>query len=110
MPRPTSLERYAGAVLAVALATAVRLALNPLLGDQFPFATLFLAVLVSAWFGGREPALVATVLGAASAAFLLLPAVSANSFQDTRMVAGLGFYLLVATGIAALGGRMHGAR
>ena len=110
MPRPTSLERYAGAVLAVAHATAVRLALNPLLGDQFPFATLFLAVLVSAWFGGREPALVATVLGAASAAFLLLPAVSANSFQDTRMVAGLGFYLLVATGIAALGGRMHGAR
>ena len=94
----------------MALATAARLALNPLLGDLFPFAMLFLAVLVSAWFGGRGPALAATVLGAASAAFLLLPTMSANPFQDSRMVAGLGFYLLVATGIAALGGRMHGAR
>ena len=94
----------------MALATAARLALNPLLGDLFPFAMLFLAVLASAWFGGRGPALAATVLGAASAAFLLLPTMSANPFQDSRMVAGLGFYLLVATGIAALGGRMHGAR
>ena len=103
MPLPTTIDpRYAVAVLAVFLATAVRLGLNPLLGSQLPFATLFLAVLVSAWYGGRGPALAATLLGAVASAAFLLPA--------SNRVAGLGFYLIVAAGIVALGGRMHATR
>ncbi|HET9253170.1 MAG TPA: ATP-binding protein [Candidatus Eisenbacteria bacterium] len=111
MPRPSLIAApYVVAVLAVVLATAVRLALNPLLGTEFPFATLFLAVLFSAWYGGRGPALTATILGAMAAAILILPSPGAPFVPDPTRVAGLSFYLLVAVGIAALGERMHTAR
>ena len=69
----STLLRYGGAALAVLLATAARLALDPILGDLFPFATLFLAVLVVAGYGGLGPALLATGLGAAASARFLLP-------------------------------------
>ena len=103
-------RRYLVAALAVVLATAVRLALDPVLGSEFPFATLFLAVLFSAWYGGRGPAIFATILGATTAVTLLLPSQGTVLFQDRTMVAGLALYILVAMGIAALGGRMHAAR
>jgi hypothetical protein len=69
----STLLRYGGAGFAVLLATAARLALDPVLGDLFPFATLFFAVLLVAGYGGRGPALLATGLGAAVSARLLLP-------------------------------------
>ncbi len=65
--------RYVLAVAAVVLATAARLALDTLLGESFPFATLFLAILVVAGLGGRGPALLATGLGALASARFLLP-------------------------------------
>jgi PAS domain S-box-containing protein len=102
--------RYAVACLAVLAATAVRIALNPLLGNHFPFATLFLAVLVSAWYGGRGPAIAATLFGAATSALVLLPPAGPLALQDTSRAAGLVLYLLVGTGIAALGGRMREER
>ena len=65
--------RYGFASLAVALATGGRLLLDPLLGTQFPFATVFLAVLVAAWYGAMRPALLAAALGAVASDFFLLP-------------------------------------
>ena len=52
------LVAYGVAVGSVAAAIALRLVLDPMLGTRFPYATLFLAVLVSAWFGGLGPAVV----------------------------------------------------
>lgn len=98
------------AVLAVLLATAVRLALTPVLGVRFPFATLFLAVLVSAWFGGWGPAFAATILGAVVSAIVLLPPFGHLGLASSADAAGLVFYTLVGLGIAALGGRMRAAR
>ena len=60
----SALLRYGGAVVAVFLATLARLALDPALGDLFPFATMFLAVLIVAGYAGRGPALLTTGLGA----------------------------------------------
>jgi hypothetical protein len=51
-------------IAAVILATAARLSLDPILGDHFPFAILFMAVLIVAGAGGRGPALLAICLGA----------------------------------------------
>jgi hypothetical protein len=61
------------AFASVAIALGGRLLFAPLIGYQFPFATLFFAVLVSAWFGGVRPALMAALLGGLSAMFFLLP-------------------------------------
>jgi PAS domain S-box-containing protein len=56
------LRRYGCAVAAVAVATLVRLALDPILGIRVPFITFYAAILVSAWYGGVGPSLVAVGL------------------------------------------------
>ncbi len=48
----------------VAVAVTLRLACDPLLGDRSPFILMFPAVLVTAFVGGRVPALFAVLLGA----------------------------------------------
>ena len=50
----------AGLVLLFPLAgSALCGLLGPVLGNEFPFATLFFAVLLTAWYGGRQAALTA---------------------------------------------------
>src|SRR4051812_44799283 len=72
LARSTTL-RYGGAIIAVFLATIARLALDPIVGDLFPFAMLLMAVLVVAGYAGRGPGLLTVGLGAAASAQFLLP-------------------------------------
>src|SRR5436305_2363747 len=65
--------RYGFAVVCVVAGTAARLALDPVFGDLFPFFTVFLGVLLAAWYGGSGPAVAATLLGAFLAARFILP-------------------------------------
>jgi PAS domain S-box-containing protein len=102
--------RYAVAAAVIALAVVARLLLDPLLGNRFPFATLFFAVLAVAWYGGFGPALFATVVGAFLSARLLLPPRDSFVVAGFDNQAGLLLYLLVGTGIAVLGGFMHRSR
>ena len=51
--------RYSIAVVAVVLAVALRLLLDPVLNERLPLITLFAAVTFVAWYGGRGPATVA---------------------------------------------------
>jgi K+-sensing histidine kinase KdpD len=60
-------------VVTVALATWLRLLLDPVLNDQVPFPTFFLAMLLTAWYGGMWPALLAVILGALCADYFLMP-------------------------------------
>lgn len=55
--------RYGCAVVSIALATWVRVLLAPALGGRSPFSTLLFAVLLTAWYGGFRPALVAAIQG-----------------------------------------------
>ena len=68
MPKapPSSPSRYGIALVSVLLAVAARWTLNPLLGQRQPFVTFYIALIVSAWFGGLGPSLVALALGALS--------------------------------------------
>jgi PAS domain S-box-containing protein len=106
--RPAVL-RYAVALASVIVAMVARLAMDPVVGTRFPFATLFLAVLWSAWYGGFGPALVATVGGAAAAAWFLAPRGQPIA-ADAEAVGGLLLYLGVSFGIAVIGREMRGAR
>ncbi|MDB5350084.1 MAG: domain S-box [Planctomycetota bacterium] len=108
-PRPP-LQRYGAAVAAVILATVARLALDPALGDLFPFATLFLSVLVVAAYAGRGPALLATAFGAVASVLFLLPPRSGFAVRGFDNQAGLVVYLVVGVGIALLGGALRHAR
>jgi signal transduction histidine kinase len=53
---------YAAGFVTVGLATALRIGLDPVLGEHHPFTIYFAAVAFTAWYGGFAPALVATVL------------------------------------------------
>ncbi|MDX2165535.1 MAG: PAS domain S-box protein [Deltaproteobacteria bacterium] len=110
MRHRTTLIRYAVAAGSVAAATALRLAFDPILGTRFPFATLFFAVLVSAWLAGFGPALAASLLGALLAPWFLLAPRGRLFVTDTEDVGGMLLYLAVSLGIAAIGGAMHRAR
>ena len=56
--------RYGVAVLAVALAFALKLLIEPLIIQDTPFLLVFAAIMFSAWYGGLGPGLLATVLAA----------------------------------------------
>jgi K+-sensing histidine kinase KdpD len=64
--------RYGIAVASIALASGLKLLLDPLMTDPSPFLLLLGAIMIAAWFGGLGPGLLATVLGAMSADFLFL--------------------------------------
>ena len=65
-------KRYATAFLAVTVALLVRLGLDPVVGDDVPFVTFYLAV---CWSPGpaARPALVAVILSILAADFFFLP-------------------------------------
>lgn len=65
--------RYGAALLVVVLATAGRLALQPVLKDAAPFALYFIGSLYVAWYIGLWPALLTAGLGALGAAYFFLP-------------------------------------
>src|SRR3954454_22508143 len=51
-----ALRSYAIALTGVALATASRIAFDPLLGERFPLLPFLIAIVVAAWYGGLGPA------------------------------------------------------
>jgi hypothetical protein len=63
IPSLKQLAPYGVAVLSVALATVVRLELDPLLGESAPLLLIFaIAVILTSWFGGFWPGLLAIIL------------------------------------------------
>ena len=59
----TPLARYGIAIAAIAIAIGLRYALTPLLGTNFPLATMFTAVAFTVWLAGLGPALFTAVVG-----------------------------------------------
>ena len=102
--------RYGFAAASIALATWVRLLLDPVIGFQFPFATLFLAVMLTAWYGGFGPALVAALLGSLSSLYYLLPPRGGFAIKGFDQWVGMLLYLGTGLGIAFLGGLMKAAQ
>ncbi len=102
--------RYGFAVLSIVVASGLRLLLDPILGDKFVFTTLFFAVMVAAWLGGFGPAVFASLLGAASAAALLLPPRGSFAVHGFDNQVGLLLYFSGSFGIALLSGSMREAQ
>src|SRR5262245_49459047 len=66
------LARYGTALVAVALATGIRAALSPFVGDRFPFLTFVAALILVGWRAGFGPALLTAVLGGVASGLLFL--------------------------------------
>ncbi|MEO8397670.1 MAG: DUF4118 domain-containing protein, partial [Chloroflexota bacterium] len=83
-----ALAGYGFAVAAVAIALLISLLL-PSIFESFPFLLLFMAVTLSAWYGGLGPGLLASVLSIVVAnQFFLYPSQTPNVelFDATRLI------------------------
>jgi len=94
--------RYAIAVLATLAALVIRWALNPVLGSELPYITLFPVVAFAAWYYGIGPATVSAVLGLAGAQYWF---VSPHSLRitDTGHALGIFLFLFVSASVIFMG-------
>jgi len=105
-------RRRRGYIVAL-VATVVLLFLRTLLGQWLPLGSPFLffapAVMLSAWYGGRGPGLVATVAAACAADYFILSpsGVFSNSQDDLVKV---GVFLVVGAQISWLSGALLQAK
>ena len=105
--------RYGVALIGVALATAIRLALDGILGARLPFtAYLFTAILV-AIYCGLGPAVLAVVLWAISSVgfsfYLANFADYGVTYGSLGAAVGLLFYLYLCASVVLLGAEVNAA-
>ena len=93
--------RYGVAPMMVALGLAIRSLLAPVLTSETVYTYFVPSVLVSAWFGGLGPGLVATVLSVLAATFLLT---GAPNLATPSIANGVAFVLIGA--VVSWGGEL----
>src|SRR5919107_878440 len=94
--------RYSVAVLAVGAALGIKLLLDPLTVQDTPFLLVFGAIIVSAWYGGLGPGLLATFISAiATDYFFLYPRGILTGFS----VEGIDVLAFVLEGVRDLHAR-----
>jgi PAS domain S-box-containing protein len=94
-----AVNSYLIAVLSTIVAVIVRMELDPVLGDQLPFPTFFIAMMFTAWYGGLGPTLLAIVLGLLAADYFFLP--PRGVFGIENMFDLLGWMVFVVVGLTS---------
>jgi len=92
------------AVLSALFGFALRLAIDPWLGNQMPYITFIVAVALVGLFAGVGPALLSTALGAVIAYWCFISPRYHWGFQGLSDAAGFFSYLAAALGIVLLTG------
>jgi PAS domain S-box-containing protein len=95
--------KYGLTVVAVIAAAVVRGLLDPLLGDNIPYATFFAAVAFAAWLGGLRTGLLATLLGCSIALFLFVPPRFSLVVAPAAHLIGIAMFVAVGILIAFFG-------
>jgi PAS domain S-box-containing protein len=105
IPDHAPLLRYAAAALVVMATVLLRVSLAPTLGTQAPLLPFVLTVFVSAYLGGRGPALLASCLTpiAATIWFTAWP----HDAPPSQWAAHVAFFLLIGTLSAVLLGELQ---
>jgi len=97
-----ALWRYGLPVACTAAALGLRVLLDPVLGSRIPYATFYVAVMVSAVVGGALPGMIATFLGAWAAAYFILQPRYSMLIASPDEQLGLALDLIVSTVLVAL--------
>ena len=87
--------RYGIAVLAVSAAILLRWAVDPWLGNQYPFVTVLGAVGITAWAGGVGPGVMATAAGYGLANYLFIAPRGSLGFGGPDVVIAFFVYLFI---------------
>jgi len=98
---PTQMLQYGVALLSVALAVGTNLLFNPYLAPTLtpPF---FAAVMVSAWYGGLGPGLLATALSTLAINYFLVEPLYSLNIPSLGTLARLGVFVMAAILINSL--------
>src|SRR3954447_3129413 len=92
---------YSWSIGAVAVAIALSVALSPLV-DRTTVVFFVAAVVLSAWFGGLGPSLLATALGVAAVDYFVLPPLNVlqlNGLADLVDLAAFGFVAVLVSSL-----------
>jgi PAS domain S-box-containing protein len=96
--------------VSVGVAILINSQLSPRFADGLPHLTFYAAVIVSSWYGGLGPGLLATGLCALATTSFPFPYGFSFSFSDeSRWVEFLSFLLVMVT-VAGFSEAMHAAR
>ena len=96
-------RRYSLAILSVGLIVVVRLAFYPVLGSRYPFLFFFIAIVVTAGYGGYGPSLLATILSWLAIDYLFLVPRSSSTIFESRSQLAFGFFS-AGLAVTVLGG------
>lgn len=97
-------------LLAVAIASGVRVLLSPVLYDRASFLLFTLAVMISAWIGGQRMGILATVLAGVTGIWLFIRPYDKANIHDIQDAIQALLFGLTGCGISLLAGGMHAAR
>jgi signal transduction histidine kinase len=103
----TRLARYTVAVVSSACAAAAGAALQALFGYRFPLITFYPAIMVSAWFGGLWPGIVATLAASAFVVFLWLAPLRAANLGTVGDSVALMLFVGIGLAMSAFSESMH---
>ena len=107
--RRSPLFGYLAAVLIVLAAAALRLLLDPYLGDGVPLAFFFIGVTAVAFFGEFGPAVVASALSIVIGRFLFVPPRYAFALRESDFVV-IVFFTLACGLVIGLATRVNRSR
>jgi len=105
--KKTTAEKYVVALIAVGAAFALRYGLYGTLENRIPFGFFTLATLISAWYGGLGPGLLAAVGGLVLADAFFLPTHSAEGGLGETERTAIGVYAMTNTLIVVLFWHLH---
>jgi K+-sensing histidine kinase KdpD len=100
-------RHYGVAVAVVALALLLRLLIAPFIGEASPHVLVLTAVAISAWYGGRVPGDVATILATIAAAYLVLPPAGSLAVATEGGQLQLGIFLVEGLFLSKLIGTLR---
>jgi PAS domain S-box-containing protein len=111
MPKLTwsSALRYACAFLSVAIATAIRQALDPFLGEANPFLFYYFAIAFNVWFGGLGPTYLTIALSGLAVDYFFLTPRGVLGIEGVGNQISLILFVLIGLAINMLAGSLRAA-
>ena len=94
--------RYGSVLVAVVLATLLRMWLDPLLGDQVPFTAYFAAIMFVAWYAGFGPSVMAIFLSVFVGSYFFAAPRGSLAINDLEHQVSAGLFVVVGLFIALL--------
>jgi PAS domain S-box-containing protein len=100
--------RYSVVIALIILAIVIKTGVNSVMVYKLPFMIFYSVIVLSAWYGGLRPGLLAVILSALLAHFIYLPQV--NVYEASSSFSPLVLFMLEGFLIVGLSHSMHRAQ